>query len=154
MAKISYEEIVLEQIEDAIQSFYYGHYVSATTLAGAAEEILGKILKDSGKENALGVNQKYIYRNLPEKEVADRLNFPRNTYKHFMKVGPPSVRINEAIATKTVLCFPKTGNELDIKEEAEDMIMRAIANYEGALGKNITAIMDAFWNLWESVKQK
>lgn len=146
MAQISYEEIVIEQIEVAIQSFYDEHFISATTLAGAAEEILGKMLEGSGKENALGINQNYIYPKLSKKEVRDRINFPRNIFKHFREDGPPPVRISEAIATKTVLYSPKTRIELDIRAEAEDMIMRAIANYEDALGKNVTTIMNFFWN--------
>ncbi|MCK6406838.1 MAG: hypothetical protein L6Q60_12595 [Rhodocyclaceae bacterium] len=48
-------EVAAHQLERALRLFLdESDYVCAITLAGACEEILGKLLEKSGKENALG----------------------------------------------------------------------------------------------------
>jgi len=48
-------EIAQCQLEMALKIYFEdGDYISALTLAGAAEEILGKKAKESGVRNALG----------------------------------------------------------------------------------------------------
>jgi hypothetical protein len=44
VSQLAKDDIAAEQLRDAIDLFMQGHYISATTLAGAAEEILGKLL--------------------------------------------------------------------------------------------------------------
>ena len=44
-SKILKEEAALIQLSDAINLFYQKRYLSAVTLAGAAEEILGRLAK-------------------------------------------------------------------------------------------------------------
>lgn len=48
-------EVAAHQLERALRLFLdEGDYVCAITLAGACEEILGKLLEKSGKEHSLG----------------------------------------------------------------------------------------------------
>ncbi len=54
LIKIKKIDIALVQLETAIDLFLYKcNYICAATLAGAAEEILGAIVRRSGKPNAL-----------------------------------------------------------------------------------------------------
>ena len=45
--------VALRQLETACRLYEEGDYYSVITLAGAAEELLGKLLKENGGENAL-----------------------------------------------------------------------------------------------------
>lgn len=93
--------------------------MSALTLAGAAEEILGQAVKFAGGENAL--TQAYevtaqTHRILHGKELkwqdfVDGENVARNAAKHLQKPGQTTV-------------------ETDLCRAAQWMIVRACANYE------------------------
>lgn len=55
MPAFSKLEVAEHQLERALQLFLdESDYVCAITLAGASEEILGKLLEQSGRENSLG----------------------------------------------------------------------------------------------------
>jgi hypothetical protein len=112
-------DIALTQIETALRLFETEKdLISVVTLAGAAEEILGKLLKEEGKTNALDSvksSAKAIYEYLFDEEIdegrfADRANLARNAFKHLNTAGGRTV-------------------ELDLREEAIDMLNRAIDNY-------------------------
>jgi len=129
-------EIAHRQIERAIVLFLDDHdYVSALTLAGAAEEILGKLLNQEGKEHWLDSISKGALRALgfrkrefqsPEalkarKEIAHIANRHKNTFKHYNNDGTVTLLVDVAAA---------------------EMIDRAISNYfdltqkeTGAMGK-------------------
>jgi vacuolar-type H+-ATPase subunit F/Vma7 len=129
-------EIAHRQIERAIVLFLDDRdYVSALTLAGAAEEILGKLLNNEGKEHwldsiakaalrALGFRKKEL--KTPEalktkKEIVNIANQHKNTFKHYNNDGTATLFVDVAAA---------------------EMIERAISNYfdltqreTGAMGK-------------------
>ncbi|WP_423709909.1 hypothetical protein [Undibacterium sp. WLX3042] len=129
-------EIAHRQLERAIDLFMGPKdYVSALTLAGAAEEILGKLLNKRGQTHwldeitsgalgALGFVDAEA--DSPEakaarKEIANLANFYKNRCKHFSEVDQIS--------------FP-----VDVK--AAEMIDRAVSNYwdltnreTGAMGR-------------------
>lgn len=129
-------EIAHRQIERAIVLFLDDRdYVSALTLAGAAEEILGKLLNKEGKEHWLDSISKGALRVLgfrkielktPEalkakKEIANIANRHKNTFKHYNSDGTVTLLVDVAAAK---------------------MIDRAISNYldltqreTGAMGK-------------------
>lgn len=129
-------EIAHRQIERAIVLFLDDRdYVSALTLAGAAEEILGKLLNKEGKEHWLDSISKGALRALgfrkrelqtPEalqtkKEIANIANRYKNTFKHHNNDGTITLLVDVAAA---------------------EMIDRAISNYfdltkreTGAMGK-------------------
>ena len=125
--------IALTQLETALRIFFEGHdYFSVITLAGAAEEIFGKMLSKSGKGNSieeLTAGAEAVYRHLFGEEVgakdfADRANRARNALKHLDVGGEPTFT-------------------LDTREEAIDMLNRAIDNY-WLLEESLTTAMEKF----------
>ena len=112
------------QLESAIELFFAEKYVSALTLAGAAEEVLGRLVEfrcntPNASDRHIGLIQD-IGRLFPEDsaetEVSEKdarftLNFARNSVKHWN---------SESDAYES---------DLDFKEEAKDMIDRACSNY-------------------------
>jgi len=135
---LEYYLIASIQIDKAIDSYLegtLGGYICATTLAGAGEEILGKLLSYQLNEDAALneivisiLEQHDIDKNHKDfsklkKEFRDMLNEPRNAYKHF----------NEEFCEKNV----------DPQFFAEMLINRAIINYE-KLQDSITKKMGVF----------
>jgi hypothetical protein len=106
-------------------------YFSVLTLAGAAEEILGKLLRSSGRQNSLDdltSGAVLVYKHLfgeeaGAKEFAIRANRARNASKH-LDAGGPTIT-------------------LDIRDEAKDMLIRAIDNY-WLLEESLTPAMRLF----------
>jgi len=113
-------DIATCQLETAIRLFFYGgdHY-AVLTLAGAADEILGQILKALEKEPALHsfarsyalVMHALYNEQLDEREIQRQANAARNSVKHFNS-------FNELTVT------------FDAREEAVRMISRAIENHK------------------------
>lgn len=125
-------DIASSQLETALRLYFEGQdYFSVITLAGNADEILGKILKAKGVEDSLEATKKsvaavyqYLFNEkLSQKEIADRANRAKNAIKH--GIG----------ATPTVT--------FDAVEEAKDMLNRAIDNY-WLLENELTSAMMKF----------
>jgi len=117
MDRISKIEISLIQIERAILlALDEFEYVSAITLAGAAEEILGKILEAEGKTSShtailtlLQLSHEQLnLQTLSKEEQKEITNGTRNHLKHFM-------------GTEYI--------EANLKQQACNLIHRAISNY-------------------------
>lgn len=70
LVKLTKFEIAEKQLAKAIELFCAREPLPAITLAGAAEEILGKLVKDGGGVNAL------------EEEVNDRCDFYQTVFGH------------------------------------------------------------------------
>ena len=92
--KLSKIEIAQIQLDRAISLFFNENdYISAITLAGAAEEILGKLLvkENVGKrpalkeliESSIEIHKKFHEEELLEKEIVQVANYYRNNCKHF-----------------------------------------------------------------------
>lgn len=117
--KTTIASVAVIQLRTAIQLYHKGNYISALTLAGAAEEILGKMAAKSGGDNAIQsgtiwLNQFADYLGKPrttEKVVAGRRNLARNAVKHNDRGEDIEI-------------------EFDFKNEAEQLIIDAINNYE------------------------
>jgi hypothetical protein len=112
-------EIARIQIEAAVVHYEADEFIPAITLAGAGEEILGKMVKATGKKHALATAQDQtavIYGLLwpgevsDPKKVASAANAARNEMKHHDSGEDSSI-------------------ELDPRAEAENMLDRAIENY-------------------------
>lgn len=111
-------KIATDQLETAIRLHDEKNFVSAITLAGAAEEILGRLLKAKGGTTALetrqqttGVAYKILWGDdTTPKRVAHVANYTRNEVKHHDATGVSFL-------------------EFDPKAEADDMIERAIDNH-------------------------
>ena len=142
------KEIASQYLDDAIKCYEGGRYFSALTLAGAAEEILGKHLADGERalnleaqsslafDNALrskgikewlkspgiakllGANGNDEWTEGSLKEIKDELNRPKNSAKHCD--GPTDEAFN-----------------YDAKIAAGDIILRAIANFRRVFNHSI-----------------
>ena len=135
MAEKTYQRVDLakEQLENALELFLRrGSFVSALTLAGAAEEILGKALSQRGEKTTLQHEYPLIkpveelFRNEPFswKEFVEKKNLARNAAKHMKDA---SVSIVTA----------------DLADEALWMIVRACDNH-ARLGLQETPLMKEF----------
>jgi len=127
------DELALMQLETALRIFFQGNdFASVITLAGAADEIFGKLLLSAGRENSLEVLKKAvaaIYQKLnggpiDPSEIADRANRTKNSLKHWDEGQPLVVKV-------------------DLAQEASDMLFRAIDNY-WALKETLTPAMERF----------
>lgn len=106
-------------------------YYSVITLAGAAEELLGKLLGDRKLENSLGLVKRLVASqfkedtgiSLLESEVQRALNAPKNMLKHGSSGAPI---------------------EFDAKQSARSMLIRASMNYY-KLTSEMTDTMKLFW---------
>jgi len=108
-------DIAVKQLETAIDLFVdRGDYISAITLAGAAEEILGVLVKRSGKHPSVddlcrSLIAKYVPTADP-KHIRDQyLNKARNSLKHANRAKEDEIAI-------------------EVEQEAISMIARALNN--------------------------
>jgi hypothetical protein len=99
-------------------------YVSAITLAGAADDILGKMVrrtvdKSAALENQVDVIRKIVMKrghDASEKDIRDGLLYPRNAMKH-LRIGD------------------REDLEFDLAKEAESIIDRGVSNFLNVTGK-------------------
>jgi hypothetical protein len=126
-------QIALRQLDTALRLFEEGNdYYSVVTLAGAADEIFGRLLESQGGVSALAsLTKAAVAIHLTvhgkagdEKAYVERANRARNALKHLKAGGADHVA-------------------LDICEEAADMLDRAISNY-WELAQTITPAMERF----------
>jgi hypothetical protein len=115
---LSAQEIAEHQLLAALKLWQQYDYLSALTLAGAAEEILGKRLKKLGRTSSFEqikndiVTMAKAYGDTDpktEKLIGDLLNQTRNELKHYE--GEESL-------------------SFDLREDAAEMLGRAITNYQ------------------------
>lgn len=110
-------EVAEKQLAKAIELFRAHEPLPAITLAGAAEEILGKLVKDGGGVNAL------------EEEVKDRCDLYQTVFGH---PGDPKTFAELMNNPRNELKHRMSGNplELNLEEEAVNLIQRAIDNHQ------------------------
>ncbi len=146
--KLEYYQIAAAQIDQAIDCYKEGTlqgYICATTLAGAGEEILGKLVsyqlnKSSALEENIisvlakkGIDEKHKDFSKLKKEFIEMLNKSRNGYKHF----------------KEDFCE----EDFDPQIFAEMLINRAIINYD-KIRNSITEKMDFFLDLTKAQRSE
>jgi hypothetical protein len=119
---LSAEEIAEHQLLSAIKLWQENDYLSSLTLAGAADEILGKRLRKLGREPSFNQLRDLIViyaqsegETAPdlEKTVGDLLNNTKIALKHYSG--------DESLA-------------FDLKSDCLEMLERAIANYHSLTG--------------------
>lgn len=112
-------DLALSQLETALRLFFEGvDYASVVTLAGAADEVFGNLLKAEGRESSLeslkksvaAIHEKLYGEPIPPSQAADRANRAKNSLKHWDPGDPHIVKF-------------------DLPQEARDMLHRAIDNY-------------------------
>lgn len=135
MAPRAYDKkcIALAQLETALRLFQEEEDLfSPITLAGASEEILGKLLEQQGIDHSLksltaaaqAIHQQLFGEEGDPKVFRRRANLARNSLKHLAVGGAPTVN-------------------LDLRQEAVDMLNRAIDNY-WLLETSLTPAMERF----------
>jgi hypothetical protein len=127
------DELALQQVETALSLFFVGDdYASVVTLAGAADEIFGKYLAADGKLSSLeelkkavaAIHLKLYDEATPPEHLARRANLAKNSLKHW-DVGDPRIV------------------KFDLKQEAIDMLSRAIDNH-WLFAQDLTPAMEKF----------
>lgn len=112
--KLNKMDVARRQLAVAIDIFLSdGDPIAIITLAGAAEEIFGKIALRNNKENSLGFmlrTHKALGSTATEKELIKNANLVRNALKHANDEGDEEI-------------------ELDEQQEAISMLSRALTNY-------------------------
>jgi hypothetical protein len=123
-------DLATEQLNVAISLFLQRkRFVSALVLAGAAEEILGKRLSHSGKQNSLDRRYETMepiltMRHQTKEDFIEEENRALNAVTHMASASEPSVT-------------------LDLEEAASSMIVRACHNHD-LLGLPATSNMRKF----------
>ena len=132
ISAISAQEIAEQQLLAALRLWAEKDYVSSLTLAGAAEEILGKRLRKLGREPSFDQLKNLIVAlaksegdNEPNTEqiVANLLNDTKNALKHY--AGDESLN-------------------LDLRADASEILERALANHHVLTGVILEEAMP-FW---------
>ena len=127
------DDLALTQLETALRLFFEGKdFASVVTLAGAADEIFGKLLTAEGKENSLeslkkavgAIHQRLYGEPDDPKHIAERANRAKNSLKYW-DIGQPMIV------------------KLDLEQEAKDMLFRAIDNY-WMLKETLSPAMERF----------
>jgi len=126
-------DVAIAQLETALEPYLSnGCRISVTTLAGAAEEILGRYLEIEKEETALAETVRIVCLlhkkrcgTTPEpKLIKKRANLAKNSFKHMDLEGDFDIAV-------------------DVEEEASDMLNRAVDNY-WKLTKCLTPIMERY----------
>jgi hypothetical protein len=120
---LSKRRICLIQLEQSLRLLEEGDPVSALTLAGAAEEILGCIAKRNGREPRVSYEADYLASiadyvrkpRAPRRQVIAALNKPRNQLKH--QDDGRNIRV-----------------AADWQFEAESVLLRCMFNHFNAFG--------------------
>jgi hypothetical protein len=118
--QIGKREIAQTQLKEAIALFLDEKFLCAITLAGAAEEVLARLLNAAGQQSVVEESVESIQRlrevtglavmeNRPKKEIFNAWNDARNTIKHHNEKSEETVTIN-------------------LFDEAYWMVKRALAN--------------------------
>jgi hypothetical protein len=136
MSQVDKLEAASLNLDAAIELHEQERFVPAITLAGAAEEILGKLVERAGGTHALASESsaaaaifEALYgatgqRDLKRKEMAARANFARDNLKHLNREAPLVV-------------------DIDPPAESYDIIGRAVSNYVQIVGR-LSPAMERF----------
>jgi len=134
-------DVAMNQLRTSVQLYNKGNYISSITLAGAAEEILGKMAAKTANRNAL----------LDEKVFLDQVAEMFNKQKPILKKV-----IESRYRTKNELKHNDLGKDsvvrnVDFKFQAEELIIGAINNYMIIFDEEPRdRVIKSFWN-WISL---
>ncbi len=78
---VTQEFVALVQLAESVQHFHCKNYISAITLAGAAEEIFGKMSEEAGASNTFGT-ETFLFESFGISDYPKYRNRIRNSLKH------------------------------------------------------------------------
>ncbi|PVZ68965.1 hypothetical protein [Pelagibaculum spongiae] len=114
------EQAALTQLLTALELFSQENYISTVTLAGAAEEILGKLAsRENTSKSAFEGLAQNLHNNHPQHEVKAikaRLNQSRNALKHATSIDEDVFSINPRLEAISMICRALT-NYLTLKKD-------------------------------------
>ncbi|MGF6534311.1 hypothetical protein P3T20_005115 [Paraburkholderia sp. GAS206C] len=125
--EISKLDVAVHQLNVAIRLFLDGDYLASLTLAGAAEEILGRLCERAGKPIAIDYIVDY-HRNdtdpaLSDKKrrtiLSDALNRPRNAAKHANDPNEATFDVDQAWPLQMVMRAVPMCASLGVKPSEE-----------------------------------
>ena len=130
LALLSKNEVAVSQLNLAMTLYLDGReFVSAITLAGAAEEILGKICEEKGKPSGLKRHA----------ESARSLYLHLGSEFHALFTGDPGTKpfINIRNEARNELKHLISGDpiEVDLEQQAGRLIAHAVGNYRNLFGR-------------------
>lgn len=121
MKNVAKFDIAEEQLFDSLNLFIAGHYYSASTLAGAAEEIFSKILNSRGEKSQLDeINQ---FENMIRSNVGQSARKKSSTGKMLYGLRNSLKHIDLRKRGDFVLIFK-------LNPDAKVQMLRAIFSYE------------------------
>jgi hypothetical protein len=127
-------QVAEHQLEKALLLFLdENDYVSAITLAGASEEILGKLLEKEGKEHAMG---SFINFCIAEGKAVSNVNWHRKDFVHmatFFRNSLKHYTNHKGEDEDEVITIPP--------EAAIEILDRAINNYWSLTGRTTSSII-------------
>lgn len=130
-------DIAVKQLRSSIQLYNKRDFISSITLAGAAEEILGKIASEITKRNALTDEKEFL------DQIAELYNKPKPDLKKIIKHRNKVKNYLKHYDLYTDQTLEKT----DYKSAAEDLIIGAINNYKIIFNKEpIDRVIKNFWD--------
>lgn len=136
MQAFNYKEIAESQLNVSIDLYLSERcYISALTLAGAAEEILGKFLKESDQKSALDIKRI---------SILDSVKFINETFYPESEINEAEIKIDLNVAKNAVKHPQKSPPQFCAKQEAAKMIKRAIKNYRKSYGLKVPKYIKDF----------
>lgn len=120
-------DVAVHQLNVAIRLFLDGDYLASLTLAGAAEEILGRLCERAGKPVAIDFIVDYHLKDtdpaLSDKKrrtiLSDALNRPRNAAKHANNPDEATFDVDQAWPLQMIMRAVPMCASLGVKPSEE-----------------------------------
>ena len=136
-------EIAIRQLEDALALFTQERFISSLTLAGAAEEVLARLLEIEGKasttERSISLLKEFCddlnldpdIKNQPKRQFYQYWNKDRNAVKHHDNNDPEVLEINDCDAAywmirRALSNAKEIGAKVRGRDEFENWVARQI----------------------------
>jgi len=135
-------EVAVLQLDQAIRLFLEGDHLSSLTLAGAAEEILGKFCEREGKpvsiEKIIAFHWGYTDPDLSDKErrkiLLEVLNRARNAVKHANNPDEATFDLEPDFALQMIMRAMPMAHNLGLSASREAEMVRWIKEHPEATG--------------------
>ena len=130
-------EVATRQLDVAIRLFLEGDYLSSLTLAGAAEEILGRLSEKAGLPVAVDQIAKFHWDDMDaslqeseRKRILLRvLNGPRNSAKHANDPEEAEFDVDPDFSLQMIMRAMPMARSLGSPLSREDDMVRIVSNY-------------------------
>lgn len=138
--KLTKLELAVHQLDVAIRLFLDGDYLSSLTLAGAAEEILGKLCERAGKPVAVEAIIAFHWNStdpaLTEKErrkiLLEVLNSGRNAVKHANDPNETDFVVEQIYPLQMIMRAMPMARSLGMLPSSEDAMVAWIHSHPEA----------------------